>query len=350
MARRLVAAGALARCISRFIAAHSCGTSARARFAAGDSEHIDREMTSCTHGASKSAVAADTLAFGVVHLNVTDDKRALGFWHDVVGLSVLEDSGPEVRLGVGERELVVLHPGAESGMVPGRSGLYHLAIHLPDEIELARALWRLIVDGYPQAPTDHTMSKSTYLSDPDGLGLELALETPERLGSWRNEAGRVELIDAEGNTHSIAEPLDVNELLANLPDRSFAQPLLPPGTKIGHLHLHVSELESALRFYRDLIGFHEHIYAPQLGFADLSAGGPFPHRLALNIWSGAGAPQPPGGSAGLRFFSIVLPGEEALGEVLGRLHEAGHESETVEGGELVRDPAGNPFCLTTESL
>ncbi|MGA9762914.1 MAG: VOC family protein [Gaiellaceae bacterium] len=307
-------------------------------------------MSSRTHGASKSAVVADTLAFGAVHLNVTDAKRALGFWHDVVGLTVLESSGAEVRLGVDGRELVVLHAGAESGLISGRSGLYHLAIHLPDETALARALWRLIVDGYPQAPTDHTMSKSTYLSDPDGLGLELALETPERLGSWRNEAGRVELIDTEGNTHSIAEPLDVNAVLAHLPDRSFAQPLLPPGTKIGHLHLHVSELEPALGFYRDLIGFREHIYSPQLGFADLSAGGAFPHRLALNIWAGAGASQPPGDSAGLRYFTIVLATEEALGEVLGRLHEAGHESEATESGELVRDPAGNPFCLTVESF
>jgi len=295
--------------------------------------------------ASESAFEADTLTYGPAHLNVTDGGRALGFWHDIVGLSMLESAAEELRLGVDGRELVVLHPGAERGVVSGHSGLYHLAIHLPDETELARVLWRLIVAGYPQAPTDHTMSKSTYLSDPDGLGLELVLETPERLGTWRNEAGELRLIDTEGNAHSIAEPLDVNEVLACLPDRNFDQPLLSSGTKIGHLHLHVSELESALRFYRDLIGFHEHIYAPELGFADLSAGGSFPHRLALNIWAGIGAPQAPAGSAGLRDFTIVLSGDKALRETLARLREAGHEPEQVEGGELVRDPAGNALRL-----
>jgi catechol 2,3-dioxygenase len=292
----------------------------------------------------------DTLAYGAVHLDVTDGNRALGFWHDIVGLSRLGDSSDRLRLGVDDRELVVLHPGAERGVVPGCSGLYHVAIHLPDETELARVLWRLIVAGYPQAPTDHTMSKSTYLTDPDGLGVELVFETPERLGSWTSEEGGPQLIDAEGRTHGIAEPLDINEVLSHLPDRSFDQPLLPPGATIGHLHLHVSELDASLRFYRDLIGFHEHMYTPQLGFVDLSAGGPFPHRLALNVWSGVGAPQPPTGSAKLRSFSIVLPGEEALAEALGRLREAGYTPERVGGGELVRDPAGNTFSLAIERL
>ncbi len=321
-----------------------------ARFASSNSEHIHLEMGIRTHGALKPAVGADTLAYGEVHLDVTDVKRAFDFWHDIVGLNVVDRCDEECRLGAAGHVLVVLHSGAKRAVVPGHSGLYHLAIHLPDETELARVLWRLIVAGYPQAPTDHTMSKSTYLSDPDGLGVELVLETPGRLGSWRNEADGVQLMDAEGNPHNIAEPLDVNEVLAHLPDRNFDQPLLPPEAKIGHVHLHVAELEPALAFYRDLIGFREHIYSPQLGFADLSAGGAFPHRLALNVWAGAGAPQPPGGSAGLRRFTIVVPSEEALGEILDRLREGGHEPEPVEGGELVRDPAGNAFCLTTESL
>ncbi len=306
-------------------------------------------MSIHTHRVSEPAVTVDTLAYGAVHLNVTDGGRALGFWHDIVGLSMLEITGKELRLGADGHELVVLHPGAERGVAPGHSGLYHVAVHLPDETELARVLWRLIIAGYPQAPTDHTMSKSTYLSDPDGLGLELVLETPERLGTWQNKAGELQLLDAEGSAHNLAEPLDVNEVLSRLPDRSFDQPLMPRGTRIGHLHLHVPELDPALRFYRDLIGFREHIYAPRLGFADLSAGGTFPHRLALNVWAGAGARQPPSGSAGLRRFTVVLPGEDALSETLGRLREAGYEPEPAEGGELVRDPAGNAFCLTVES-
>jgi catechol 2,3-dioxygenase len=123
---------------------------------------------------------------------------------------------------------------------------------------------------------------------------------------------------------------------------------LPSGARVGQIHLHVSELAEAFHFYRDLIGFTEQMYAPELGFAGFGAGGPFPHRLALNTWQGDGASQAPAGSAGLRRFTLVLPGEDALAGVLGRLREAGHAIEPADGGELVRDPAGNAFLLTAE--
>ena len=63
---------------------------------------------------------------------------------------------------------------------------------------------------------------------------------------------------------------------------------------------------------------------------------------------GVGASQPPAGSAGLRDFDIILPGEDALRGVLGRLDEAGHPTELAEGGLLLRDPAGNALRLTVE--
>jgi catechol 2,3-dioxygenase len=299
---------------------------------------------------ASAGVSKETLAYGAVHLDVTDGERALGFWHDIVGLSMLDRTGEELRLGAGERELVILHPGAGRGVVRGHSGLYHLGIHLPDETEFARALWRLVVASYPNSPVDHTMSKATYLRDPDSIGLELTLETPERLGAWSSDGGRLRLTDAEGRERHLAEPLDLNEVLAHLPDRNFDQPLLPPGTKIGHIHLHVSDLQAAAHFYCDLISFREHMYVPAIGFADFSAGGRFPHRLAVNVWQGAGVPQRPAGSAGLRYFTIALAGEEALQEVLGRLRGAGYQPERAGGVELVRDPAGNVIRLTSGSL
>lgn len=303
--------------------------------------------TSSSSGSPSALIAPETVSYGALHLDVTDAGRALGFWHDIVGLAILDSPAEELRLGVDGRELVVLHPGAEGPAQRGHSGLYHLAIHLPDPKEFARVLWRLIVAGYPQSPTDHTMSKATYLTGPDGLGLELTLETPERLGSWSIVDREPKMIDNEGRAHAISEPLDLTEALAELPDRGFDQPLLPPATKLGHIHLHVSDLEAAVHFYRDLIGFREHMYVPELGFADLSAGGPFPHRLALNVWAGAGAPQPSPGSAGLRDFTLLLPGEQALAEALERLREGGFSPERTARGELLRDPAGNALYLST---
>ena len=289
-------------------------------------------------------VAATELAtFGPVHLEVTDRDRALRFWRDLVGLRPLRPvgDGEAVELGAGDEPLLVLHPVATRPVQRGFSGLYHLAIHLPDEPEFARVLARLIQRRAPIAPTDPVMSKAIYLSDPDGIGLELTLETPERSRKWDITDRGPEVIDAEGRRRGGTEPLDVGGVLDTLGDDDFERPL-PPGTKVGHVHLHVGDLDAAYRFYRDELGFIEHVNAPRFGFADLHAGGRFPHRIAVNVWQGLGAPQPPPGPAGMRHFTIRFDSPERLEEAAGRLGDG----EQREDGYVTRDPAGNVALLT----
>jgi catechol 2,3-dioxygenase len=110
------------------------------------------------------------------------------------------------------------------------------------------------------------------------------------------------------------------------------------------VHLHVAELEATRRFYTETIGFEEHTFVPGIGFADLSAGGRFPHRFAFNTWQGEGAPPKPAGTVGLRHFELVVePGRvEAIRE---RLASEGRPYE-VDGGMLVtRDPSANELRL-----
>src|SRR6266496_547034 len=73
------------------------------------------------------STASDFATFGAVHLDVTDGERALGFWRDLVGLALLGRDGDALRLGVGGRELVVLHPGVSGPVVRHASGLYHMS-------------------------------------------------------------------------------------------------------------------------------------------------------------------------------------------------------------------------------
>src|SRR2546423_15003800 len=87
------------------------------------------------------SIAAKT-GVGAVDLGVTDGDRALRFYRDYVGLTPLASMGSEIRLGAAGRELVVLHPDAERPVVPRRSGLYHLAIVVPDRRGLAPAVAR----------------------------------------------------------------------------------------------------------------------------------------------------------------------------------------------------------------
>ena len=283
----------------------------------------------------------DFITFGPVHLDVVDAERSLAFWRDLVGLQTL-DNGEELRLGVDDEPLLVLRDGATTPVRRGHTGLYHVAIHLPTEREFARVLARLIASRHPIAPTDHIMSKAIYLDDPDGIGLELTLETPERMRVWEiDEAGMPRVIDAQGRVRSGRDPLDLREVLAPLDDEDIARPM-PAGTTVGHVHLHVDDLEAANRFYRDGIGFLEHAYSGRIGMADLHAGGRFRHRLAVNVWQGVGAPPPPPGTAGLRHFEIRYDSTSRLEDALGRLQHG----ESREDGRLVRDTAGNAVLLT----
>ena len=284
---------------------------------------------------------ADFATLGPVHLDVVDADRSLGFWRDVVGLRLRSRADATMELGTDEETLLVLHPGATGRVRRGFRGLYHVAIHLPNEPEFARVLARLIARRYPIAPTDHVMSKAIYLDDPDGIGLELTLETPERQRSMRVLQHDIEIIDAEGRVRSGRDPLDVPQVLARMPDEDVERPV-PRGTTVGHLHLHVDDLEAARRFYRDVLGFEEHMWMPQMGAADFHAGGRFPHRLAVNTWQGAGAPRPPAGTAGLRSYAIRFDSSARLDSVLRRVPGAA----PVAGGYSVTDPAGNAILLT----
>jgi catechol 2,3-dioxygenase len=287
--------------------------------------------------------AGETIAHGAVHLDVTDLPRALAFWRDLLALAEVGEDDGAVRLGAGGRDLIALHEGAVRGPRRGHSGLYHVALHLPDEREFARVLARLAAGRYPQSPNDHIFSKATYLDDPDGIGLELTLETVDRVSEMSVQGSEFQIVDRDGRRRSPVEPLDLEEVFSHLGGASIDLPL-PAATKVGHVHLHVSDLDAANAFYRDQIGFEERTVLP-MGMADLHTGGSFPHRLALNIWQGQGAPQPTAGTAGLRHFTIASRDAAGRAAILARLETAGVEIEAEGDSSFARDPAGNRFQL-----
>jgi catechol 2,3-dioxygenase len=282
---------------------------------------------------------------GAVHIAVTDGERAKFFWTQVVGLTLLGEDDDTIRLGAGGRELVVLHPGATGPVMRGRTGLYHLALHLPARKDLAIATARLFALRVPNAPTDHTVTETTYLSGPDGNGIELTFETPDR-GEFVIVNGRYMARMADGSVREGNAAVDLDSLFGELTETDDLAAPMPAGTRIGHVHLHVSDLAAADDFYRNLIGFAPFMSMPSIQMADYSlATTRVPHALALNTWQGRGATPAPEGVAGLRRVTLVVPTAADIEPIAERLTRAGWAFERLDDGIRVLDPARNTLHI-----
>ncbi len=288
------------------------------------------------------SIAAAT-GMGAVEVAVTDGANARKFYEHYVGLTPFPSGDGAIRMGAGGRELVVLRPGAERPVVPHTSGLYHLAILVPDRRELARVIARLGHLRWPQYPTDHVMTKANYLSDPDGNGIEIYTESPED-GTMGFGNGTFVAYDKDGKPRSGRDPIDLEELFSHLTENDDLDAPMPEQTRMGHVHLHVADVDAALRFYHDLVGFDVMGHVPGVGF--VSAGG-YHHHLGLNEWAGRGVPPAPQGAAGLRSFTVELPARSDLEDVVGRL-EQGDVAVTEEAdGFAAVDPSRNRVVFRT---
>jgi catechol 2,3-dioxygenase len=271
---------------------------------------------------------------GPVTLTVGDKPAVRDFYERVVGLQPIEADTGRTLLRAGGRSLIELvEDHAAPPRPPRTTGLFHLAILVPDRAELARSLRRLVATRWPLAgASDHLVSEALYLGDPEGNGIEIYRDRPRE--QWRRDGDELRMATL---------PLDLRDLAGELDRGAQAQDRLPAGAAIGHVHLDVADLDSAERFYAGLLGLD--VTARNYpGALFLSAGG-YHHHVGLNTWRGEGAPPPPSGALGLRAFELRLPDAEALAATVERLTDGGVELETVDGAAVARDPAGNAMRL-----
>lgn len=280
-----------------------------------------------------------TSHLGAVRIGVTDRANALAVWRDVVGLELISEDAEALHLGAGGKELITLELGATNPFPDRSLGLYHVAVHVPTRKALAEMVVRALMRRVRISPTDHLVSEAIYLWDYDNNGIEITFETP-----WRGTIGDGEdgfyVKTVDGSPHSGREAIDVDDLLAELDDVKAVPALMPEGTRIGHIHLHVNDLELGMRYYRDGIGFGGLFIMRRFGMGDLGLDYP-PHTIAFNIWSGPNAAQAPKGSAGLRWFHIVVQDAATLQGVRDRLTAIGAGYTDTNEGIESRDPAGN---------
>jgi len=282
---------------------------------------------------------------GYVQLKVADLENQLAFYQQVLGLELNWREGDSAGLGVDGRDLVRLTQIPSGKRYRGVTGIYHFAILFPGRAELARAVARLFAVQWPSSPTDHVMTKTTYLEDPEGTTIELYCESPEDGVFMLDPGGSLVARHADGRPSNGREPLDLDELFSHLPEGEPLDGPLPPETRMGHFHLYVADLDATRRFYHELLGFDDMGLAPDARMGMVSAGG-YHHHIGYNTWQGEGAPPPPPDAVGLDHIAFYLPDSGELDRIEAMLREEGVAFERRLDGFWLDDPSQNTLRLT----
>lgn len=277
-----------------------------------------------------------------MRLQIADLERSIAYYQEVIGLRVLE-RGPAVAVLAArgdDRPLVELRekPGAHRVPRRGRLGLYHFAILLPDRPSLGRFLAHLEQIGAYAGMSDHFVSEAIYLSDPDGLGIEVYADRPR--SAWKQDGHQLVMTTL---------PLDEESLLRAGVESGRADDVrwtgLPVGTVIGHVHLYVSNLEDAASFYHRGLGLDKMVWSYP-GALFMSAGA-YHHHLGTNTWA-VGAPLAGADDARMLEWEVVLPTSADAAEAARSLTSAGFEATAEGGAWKALDPWGTAVRLLTE--
>jgi catechol 2,3-dioxygenase len=273
----------------------------------------------------------DATHVGAVRLQVSDVRRSISYYEQVLGLRLFDTSRGTAGLGSqgNDRPFVILQ--SESGVGPARRGafgLYHFAILLPERAALGRFAAHLSSLGVQVAMADHSVSEALYLWDPDGLGIEVYADRPQE--TWRQRDRELMMT---------TDPLDIEDLIA----AGAGDPWdgAPTGTTIGHVHLHVGSLDAAEGFYHRALGFDKTVWS-YAGALFLSAGG-YHHHLGTNTWSPGPSPSP--NQAQLVEWEVIVPAAADVAAVGRSLVDAGYRVEDAAEGVTVADPWGTRVSI-----
>jgi len=276
----------------------------------------------------------DATHVGAVRLQVSDLARSLEYYTSVLGFTILTRDDGVSRLAArnSNNVLVELHERRGVHRVPRRGllGLYHFAILLPDRSALGRFVSHLAEGNVYAGSADHLVSEALYLTDPDGLGIEVYADRPR--SAWRSNGRELEMT---------TDPLDLRDLVRAAGGEPWSG--MPEGTVIGHVHLYVGALDEAEAFYHSALGLDKTVWNYP-GALFLSAGG-YHHHLGTNTWA-AGAPPAGPDDARLLEWELVVPSGNDAEAAARHAAAAGYAARHAGGDWLLSDPWGTSVRLT----
>ncbi|WP_246944668.1 VOC family protein [Bacillus pinisoli] len=269
-----------------------------------------------------------------VHLKVLNVSRSLDFYQNLMGFQVINQTGKKAVLTAdGVRPLVTIEqPDDIISKQERTTGLYHYALLLPSRKDLGKLITLLLREQYPlQGATFHGTHDALYFQDPDGNGIEVAVDTNP--STWRDKTGKLDF-----SKHG---PMNIESIIADANGERWNG--LPEGTIMGHIHLHVSDLEKTKDFYHDGLGLDIEMEIPNQAVF-FSSGG-YHHHIGTNIWNGKNAPKPASNSVGMTFYTLVVSNEETRKKMVMKLEAMGYPVLEENGEFFTEDPAGNRIQL-----
>lgn len=267
-----------------------------------------------------------------IELNAIRPKELAGFYQTAIGLSLLnaDEANGEYHLGTPDGSHLMTIYQADSEKEQKTTGLYHLALLLPSRADLGEILRHLVTKKVPlDGASDHGYSEALYLNDPEGNGIEIYADKVEE--DWMKED--------DGMITGIVEAMDV-EGVAGEAQKEFEH--IPNGTIMGHIHLHVDDLEKTLNFYHNVLGLG--LKSIMRRSAIFMASKDYHHHLGANLWQGVNIPAAQDGTQGLR-TSLWAGSADDLAHVENKLTELGHDY-AKEGDTLrFKDAAGTNVSI-----
>lgn len=276
-----------------------------------------------------TSILTDSLSIAPSSLAVADLSKMAQFYHEHVGLDILEQSPGHVLMGKDHTAIIELIAQPKLAFAgPHDAGLFHNAILFSSQGDLSRTVGNIITN-VPQLYSgtgDHLVSEAFYFNDPEGNGLELYYDRPRETWIW--EDGQVKMdtlyIDPIGYVQNYASERSTND------------------KKIGHIHLKVGDIIRARKFYVDLLGFD---ITADIGSALFISIGGYHHHIGLNTWLSLGAPKRDT-TLGLAAVEISLSTEDNVSKLATRLEAADYPFRHMHGQLHVADPWGNTLIFT----
>ncbi|MBS7577002.1 MULTISPECIES: VOC family protein [unclassified Enterococcus] len=272
---------------------------------------------------------------GHLSLKVADLEEQTKFYTEVIGLELLNQTNLTSILGVDKQILLVLKKISNPLPITKKTGLFHVAFLLPSRNDLGNALIHYLTNKAPLiGASDHGYSEALYLNDPEGNGIEIYCDKDRKFWDIR----------PDGEIVGITVELDGDNLIESADGKWQG---FPKGSKIGHVHLKVADLQETELFYTRVLGLDlKTNYGDQAKFF---AAGDYHHHIGSNIWLGRHTPAMVANDLGLDYytFSVVNAQELTRLEQHWQAISANYLKETFDSLSIL-DPNGIKIKIQIE--